>query len=194
VERRRPEAAAKGELVSEVDAVLKGGDGGAGELHGITAKLLEVMVWLEKGRGGLSTARWSIADDECGGGQVEKKSRKQTAAVRVGRSSRRGLLVMLWDQEEARRAGATAVDRRRDVVAGRCSGRGGTAWRARKKARGEELGRWPAWGRRVGAARVGGGAGRAAVAVSCGGLRRQGGSSVGRRSCMASSGKASRKG
>jgi hypothetical protein len=27
-----------------VDAVLKGGDGGASELHGITAKLLEVMV------------------------------------------------------------------------------------------------------------------------------------------------------
>jgi hypothetical protein len=38
------------ELVGEVDAVLKGGDGGAGELHGITAKLPEVTVWLEKGR------------------------------------------------------------------------------------------------------------------------------------------------
>jgi hypothetical protein len=45
----------EGELVSEVDAVLKGVDGGAGELHGITAKLLEVMVWLEKGWGELST-------------------------------------------------------------------------------------------------------------------------------------------
>jgi hypothetical protein len=43
-----------GELVGEVDAVLKGGDGEAGELHGITAKL-EVMVWLEKGWGELST-------------------------------------------------------------------------------------------------------------------------------------------
>jgi hypothetical protein len=31
--------AAKGELVGEVDAVLKGGDGEAGELHGIKAKL-----------------------------------------------------------------------------------------------------------------------------------------------------------
>jgi hypothetical protein len=39
-----------------VDAVLKGGDGGAGELHEIMAKLLEVMVWLEKGRGELTTA------------------------------------------------------------------------------------------------------------------------------------------
>jgi hypothetical protein len=46
----------EGELVGEVDAVLKSGDGGAGELHGITAKLLEVIVWLEKGRGELSTA------------------------------------------------------------------------------------------------------------------------------------------
>jgi hypothetical protein len=87
VERRRPEVATKGELIGEVDAVLKGSDGGAGELHGITAKLLEVMVWLEKGQGGLSMARWSTADGECGGGQVEKKSRKRTAAVRADRSS-----------------------------------------------------------------------------------------------------------
>jgi hypothetical protein len=77
--------------------VLKGSDGGAGELHGITAKLLEVMVRLEKGRGELTTARWSTADGECSGGQVEKKSRKQTATVRADRSSRSGLLVMLWD-------------------------------------------------------------------------------------------------
>jgi hypothetical protein len=46
-----------------------------GELHRVMAKLLELMVWLEKGRGELSTARWSTADGECGGGQVEKKSR-----------------------------------------------------------------------------------------------------------------------
>jgi hypothetical protein len=52
LERRRGE-----ELFGEVDAVLKGGDGGAGELHGITVKLQEVMVWLEKGRGKLTTAR-----------------------------------------------------------------------------------------------------------------------------------------
>jgi hypothetical protein len=36
--------------------VLNGGDRGASELHGITTKLLEVMVWFEKGRGELSTA------------------------------------------------------------------------------------------------------------------------------------------
>jgi hypothetical protein len=40
-----------------------------------------------------------------------------------------------------------------EVAAGQCSGRGEAAWRAREKARGEELGRRPAWGRRVGAAR-----------------------------------------
>jgi hypothetical protein len=91
-ERRRGE-----ELVGEVDAVLKGGDGGAGELHGITAKLPEMTVWLEKGRSKLTTARWLTADGECGGGPVEKKSRKRIAAVRADISSRRELLVMLWD-------------------------------------------------------------------------------------------------
>jgi hypothetical protein len=44
------------DLDGEVDAVLKGSDGGAGELHGIKAKLLEVLGWPEKGRGELSTA------------------------------------------------------------------------------------------------------------------------------------------
>jgi hypothetical protein len=56
--------------------VLKGGDGGAGELHGITAKLLEVTGWIEKGRSELTTVRWSAAEGEQGGGPVEKKSRK----------------------------------------------------------------------------------------------------------------------
>jgi hypothetical protein len=47
-----------------VDAVLKGGDGGAGELHRIKAKLLEVLVWLEKGgascpHGGPERRQWS---------------------------------------------------------------------------------------------------------------------------------------
>jgi hypothetical protein len=77
--RRRGEA-----LVGEVDAVLKGGDGGAGELHGITAKLLEVTGWIEKGRSELTTARWSAVEGERGGDPVEKKSRKATD----GRASR----------------------------------------------------------------------------------------------------------
>jgi hypothetical protein len=48
------------DLDGEVDAVLKGGDGGAGELHEIKAKLLEVLVWLEKGRASCPR-QWSSA-------------------------------------------------------------------------------------------------------------------------------------
>jgi hypothetical protein len=77
--RRRGE-----ELVGEVDAVLKGGDGGAGELRRITAKLLKVMGWLEKGRSELTTAWWLAAKGERGGDPVEKKSRK----AKDGRASR----------------------------------------------------------------------------------------------------------
>jgi hypothetical protein len=50
------------------------------------------------------------------------------------------------------------------------------------------------WGRHVGAARAGGGTGRAAVAVSGGGLRRQGGGSVGWQSGVACLGRANREG
>jgi hypothetical protein len=56
-ERQRGE-----ELVGEVDAVLNGGNGGAGELHGIMAKLLEVMAWLKKGRSELTTASRTTAE------------------------------------------------------------------------------------------------------------------------------------
>jgi hypothetical protein len=50
------------ELVGEVDMVLKGGDGGAGELHEITVELLEVTGWLEKGRGELMTVSRTAAE------------------------------------------------------------------------------------------------------------------------------------
>jgi hypothetical protein len=53
----RPESAAKGKLAGEVDAVLKGGDGEAGELHRIKAKLLRGLSWSEKERGELTIAR-----------------------------------------------------------------------------------------------------------------------------------------
>jgi hypothetical protein len=56
---------------------------------------MEVMVWLEKERGELTTAWWSTADGECGGGLVVKKLRKRIVAVRADVSSRRELLVML---------------------------------------------------------------------------------------------------
>jgi hypothetical protein len=59
-----------------VDAVLKGGDGGAGELHGIKAKLLRGLSWSEKEPGELTMARWSTAEGERGGDPVEKKSSK----------------------------------------------------------------------------------------------------------------------
>jgi hypothetical protein len=74
----------KWELVGEVDSVLKGGVGGAGELHGITTKLLRGLSWSEKERGELMTARRLTAEGERGGDPVETKSRK----ANNGRASR----------------------------------------------------------------------------------------------------------
>jgi hypothetical protein len=59
-----------------VDTVLKGSAGGAGELHGIKAKLLRGLSWSEKERGELTMARWSTAEDERSGVPVGKKSSK----------------------------------------------------------------------------------------------------------------------
>jgi hypothetical protein len=98
---------------------------------------------------------------------------------------REGKLLSILDQQ--RRVGEARTGASHDgceVAAGQSSGRGGATWSAQEKARGEKLGRRPAWGRRVGADRVGGGASRAAATVSGGGLRRQRGSSVGRRGAL----------
>jgi hypothetical protein len=64
------------EIDGEVVSVLKGGDGGADELHENKAKLLEGLVWIEKRRGELSTAarsdgnevqrRWRSGDRSAG--------------------------------------------------------------------------------------------------------------------------------
>jgi hypothetical protein len=65
-----------------MDAVLNGSDGGAGELHGISTKLLEVMGWLEKGRGELSTAARSGSVGRRRSGEsnrAEKRRRQQRA-------------------------------------------------------------------------------------------------------------------
>jgi hypothetical protein len=54
-------------------------------------------------------------------------------AVRAGKSSRRGLLDALQNQEEHRQAGAVVGERRRDVAA---AGDGGTTWRGGEKPAG----------------------------------------------------------
>jgi hypothetical protein len=59
-----------------VDAVFKGSDGEAGELHGIKAKLQRGLSWSEKDQGELMTAGWSMAEGERGGEPVETKWRK----------------------------------------------------------------------------------------------------------------------
>jgi hypothetical protein len=74
-------------------------------------------------------------------------------------------LLKVLDQK--RRRGEACTGASHDggkVAAGQSSGRGGATWSAREKARGEELGQRPTWGRRVGGARAGGGARRAAAA------------------------------
>jgi hypothetical protein len=44
--------------------VLKGRDGGAGELHGITAKLEEGLSWIGRSWGGLPTVSREVAGEE----------------------------------------------------------------------------------------------------------------------------------
>jgi hypothetical protein len=56
--------------------VLKGGDGGAGELHGNKAKLLEGLVCIEKRRGELSTAARSDGNGVHSGGSVVSRKRR----------------------------------------------------------------------------------------------------------------------
>jgi hypothetical protein len=47
-----------------VDAVLKTSDGGAGELHGITVKLVEGLSWIGRSWGGLPMASREVAGEE----------------------------------------------------------------------------------------------------------------------------------
>jgi hypothetical protein len=85
----------------------------------------------------------------------------------------RGLLKVLDQQIRVGEARTGASYDGGEVATGQSSGRGGATWSAREKARGEGLGRRPAWRRRVGACRAGGGAGRAAATVRGDGLRQQ---------------------
>jgi hypothetical protein len=61
----------------EVVSMLKGGDGGAGKLHGNKAKLLEGLVWIKKRRGELSTAARSDGNGVHGGGTAWSKKRRR---------------------------------------------------------------------------------------------------------------------
>jgi hypothetical protein len=72
-----------------VDAVLKGGDGKAGELHGIKAKQLRGLSWSEKERGELTTARRSTVEGERDGDPVETKSRKANNGHASGSGQKR---------------------------------------------------------------------------------------------------------
>jgi hypothetical protein len=162
---------AKGKLVGEMDAVLKGGDGGASELHGIMAKLGEGLSWIGRGCGGLPTVDREFAGEEYGRRRCSEAQGELQMPERA--KWREGKLLEVLNQQ--RRVGEERMGASHDggeVAAEQSSGRGGATWSAQEKARGEELGRRPAWGRRVGAARAGGGAGRVAAAVSGGGLRR----------------------
>jgi hypothetical protein len=66
------------ELDDEVDLVLKGGDGGAGELHRNKAKLLEGLVWIGKRWGELSTT----ARSDGNGVQRRRRSGGRSAGSR----------------------------------------------------------------------------------------------------------------
>jgi hypothetical protein len=56
------------ELNSEVDSVLKGSNGGAGELHGNKTKLLEGLVWIRKWWANCPRRRGATAMEFNGGG------------------------------------------------------------------------------------------------------------------------------
>jgi hypothetical protein len=77
------------EIDGEVVSVLKGGDGGAGELHGNKAKLLEGLVWIEKRRGELSTAARRDGNGVHGGGSARsrKRRRERVSGRERGRSN-----------------------------------------------------------------------------------------------------------
>jgi hypothetical protein len=140
-----------------------------GELHRIMAKLEEGLSWIGRGCGGLPTV-----DREVAGEELERRRRSEARGemrVQERANWREGKLLNVLDQQ--RMVGEARTGASHDggeVAAGQSSGRGRGTWSAWEKARGEGLGWRPAWGRRVGAARAGGGASRAAAAAAtCGG-------------------------
>jgi hypothetical protein len=149
-------------------------------------KLWEGLSWIGRSCGGLPTV-----DREVAGEELERRRRSEARGeMRVQERAKwreRGLLKVLDQQRRVGEARTGASHDDGELAAGQSLGRGGATWSAREKAKGEKLGRRPAWGQRVGAARAGGGAGRAAAMVSGSGLRWQRGGSVGRRGALGGS-------
>jgi hypothetical protein len=144
----------------------------SGELHRVEVKLWKRLWWIRKGCGGLPTVDKGLAGEE-----FERRRRSEARGeigLQKSMKRREGKPLNVLDQQ--RRMGEARTGASYDggeVAAGQSSGGGGAMWSERKNARGEELGRRLAWRRRVGATRVGGGAGRAAVTVSSGGDDKQ---------------------
>jgi hypothetical protein len=139
-----------------------------GKLHKVEVKLWEGLLWIGRGWSGLPTVDREFAREEHG--RRRRSAARGEMRMQERAKWREGKLVKVLDQKRREGVCTGASHDGGKVAAGQCSGRGGAAWRAREKAREEELGRRAAWGRRVGLPKAGGGAGRAAVAVSGSGL------------------------
>jgi hypothetical protein len=121
-----------------VDAVLKGGDGGAGELHWITAKLEEGLSWIRRSWGGLPTVSREVAGEELEWRQWIQSSVWNASARESKMEGGEATKCFI----PARKGGEACTGARYDdgkVAAGQNSSRGGAAWHAQGRARGEEL-------------------------------------------------------
>jgi hypothetical protein len=136
------------------------------------AKLEEGLSWIGRSCGGLPPVSREVAGEE-----LERRRRIRSSVWNVSaRESEMEGEEATERLRPANKGGEARTGASHDggeVTAGQSSGRGGATWSAWEKARGEELGRRPIWGRRVGAARAGGGTGRAVAGMSGGGLRQQ---------------------
>jgi hypothetical protein len=156
--------------------VLQGGDGGAGELHGIMAELWEGLSWIGRGWGGLPTVDRGFAGEDTGGD--DGSGARDEMRLQERAKWWEGKLLKVLDQKKKGGGGTHGASHDGGkVAAGQSSGRaraeagrrGVSGRRPEEKSYG---GCWPegdAWE----LPEVGGGAGRAVAAVSDDGLRRQ---------------------
>jgi hypothetical protein len=143
-----------------------------GELHSVEVKLWEGLSWIGRSCGGLPTVSREVTGEELERRRCTEARGELRAQGRANWRERELLKVL----DQPRRVGEARTGASHyggEVAAGQSSGRDGATWSAWEKARGEKLGRRPALGRRVGAARAGGGAGTVAAAVSSGDMQRQ---------------------